>query len=131
MVMMVPPPAVAKTRLPAGFLTTLALLYNKCLPSLAPGRYTETTHKHTHACTPRYKQKCINSCKNSDSHACTLSPALSNTNNHTHTSLYKRTTQAQPEPTHASSYKQSPLIRPLLHVHTLTACVWAIVSDSE
>lgn len=40
MVMMVPPPAEAKTRLPAGFLTALALLYNQCLPSLAPGRCT-------------------------------------------------------------------------------------------
>lgn len=41
-VMMVPPPAVAKTRLPAGFLTTLALLCNQCLPSLALGRYMHT-----------------------------------------------------------------------------------------
>lgn len=48
-----------------------------------------------------------------------------------HTSLYMRTSQAQPEPTNASSYKQTPLIYPFLHIHTLTASVWAIVSDSE
>lgn len=47
MVMMVAPPAAAKTRLPAGFLTTLAFLYNQCLPLPPPGRRTETTHEQT------------------------------------------------------------------------------------
>lgn len=45
MAMMVQPPAVPKTRLPAGFLT---LLYNQCLPSLAPVKCPEITPRNVY-----------------------------------------------------------------------------------
>lgn len=54
MVVVVPPPAEAKTRLPAGFLTTLALQYNQRLPWLTPA---DTQKQHTGIQTHFWKKK--------------------------------------------------------------------------
>lgn len=104
MVMMVPPPAVAKTRLPAGFLTTLALLYNQCLPLLAPGRCTATTHMRTDVLALTDINKKASLCALTDPRTCMVH-AHTATLRLSRSSLHMSTPGAQPEPTHASSYK--------------------------
>lgn len=108
MAMMVQPPTVTKTRLPAGFLT---LLYNQCAPSLAPVKHAEGTH----TCMHQY----------SDSHTAGM---------HAHTLPGPQ--RCQPTYKHHSTHhtrttNKHPFIRPHSHMHTLTACVWAIVCDRE
>lgn len=106
MAMMVQPPAVPKTRLPAGFLT---LLYNQCLPSVVLVKCLEITHTNVYINQMTHVQ-----CK----HSCYLSEVQTDVHALLHTS--------QEDNNQASFY--SPTFT-RAHAHSL--CVGPCVCDRK